>query len=75
MKEAPKSWIELADKQYAGKVTIQRHAGHSGHSLVLILDKTRGGTNYMKNVDKGIEAMGELAPNVLTWDPKPERIR
>jgi len=41
-------------------------------NLVLILDKARGGTNYLANVDKGIAALVEIAPNILTWEPKPE---
>jgi putative spermidine/putrescine transport system substrate-binding protein len=72
IKEAPKSWFELADKKYAGKVTFNGMPDIQGLSLVLILDKARGGTNYLTNVDKGIAAMGEIAPNILTWEPKPE---
>ena len=72
IKEAPKSWFELADKKYAGKVTFNGMPDIQGLSLVLILDKARGGTNYLQNVDKGIAAMGEIAPNILTWEPKPE---
>ena len=74
VKEAPKSWLELAD-QSAGKVAFNGMPDIQGLSLVLILEKARGGTNYLTNVDKGIAAIGEIAPNVLTWDPKPERIR
>jgi len=72
IKEAPKSWLDLADKKYAGKVAFNGMPDIQGLSLVLILDKARGGTNYLSNVDKGIAAVGEIAPNVLTWDPKPD---
>lgn len=72
VKEAPKSWMDLADKKYAGKVAIPGMPDIQGLSLVLILDKARGGTNYLTSVDKGIAAMGEIAPNVQTWEPKPE---
>jgi len=72
IKEAPKSWFELADKKYAQKVTFNGMPDIQGLSLVLILDKARGGTNYLQNVEKGIAAMGEIAPNILTWEPKPE---
>ena len=74
IKEAPKSWFELADKKYAGKVAFNGMPDIQGLSLVLILDKARGGTNYLTNVDKGIAAIGEIAPNVLTWEPKPESV-
>jgi putative spermidine/putrescine transport system substrate-binding protein len=72
VKQTPKSWLDLADKQYAGKVAIPGMPDIQGLSLVLILDKARGGTDYLKSVDKGIAAMGEIAPNVQTWEPKPE---
>jgi putative spermidine/putrescine transport system substrate-binding protein len=72
VKEAPKSWMDLSDKKYTGKVAIQGMPDIQGLSLVLIIDRARGGTDYLKNVDKGIAALGEIAPNVLTWEPKPE---
>jgi putative spermidine/putrescine transport system substrate-binding protein len=72
VKEAPKSWMDLADKKYAGKVAIPGMPDIQGLSLVLIADKARGGTDYLKSVDKGIAALGEIAPNVQTWEPKPE---
>jgi putative spermidine/putrescine transport system substrate-binding protein len=72
VKEPPKAWMDLADKKYAGKVAIPGMPDIQGLSLVLILDKAKGGTDYLKSVDKGIAAMGEIAPNVQTWEPKPE---
>ena len=72
VKEAPKSWMAMADKTYAGKVVIPGVPDIQGLSLVLILNKANGGTDYLKSVEKGIAAMTEIAPNVQTWDPKPE---
>jgi putative spermidine/putrescine transport system substrate-binding protein len=72
VKEAPTSWMDLADKKYAGKVAIPGMPDIQGLSLVLILEKARGGFNHIRSVDKGIAAMGEIAPNVQTWEPKPE---
>lgn len=31
-----------------------------------------GGTDFIKNIDAGINAMAEVAPNIQTWEPKPE---
>jgi len=72
VKEAPKSWMDLVDKKYAGKVAIPGMPDIQGLSLVLIMEKARGGTDYLKSVEKGIAALGEIAPNVQTWEPKPE---
>lgn len=72
VKEPPKSWMDLADKKYAGKVVIPGMPDIQGLSLVMIMERARGGTDYLKSVDKGIAALGEIAPNVQTWDPRPE---
>jgi len=72
VKDAPKSWMDLAKPEYKGKVAIPGMPDIQGLSLVLIMDKARGGTDYLQNVDKGITALGEIAPNVQTWEPKPE---
>lgn len=72
VKEAPTSWEVLADKQFAGKVVIPAMPDIIGLGLTVILDKANGGTDYLANVNKGIEALMKIAPNVQTWDPKPE---
>lgn len=72
VKEAPKSWMDLAKPELKGKVAIPGMPDIQGLSLVLIMNKARGGTDYLKSVDQGIAALGEIAPNVQTWEPKPE---
>lgn len=72
VKSPPTSWMGLADPQYKGKIAFNGMPDIQGLSLVLILDKARGGTDYLKSVEKGIAAVGEIAPNVQTWEPKPE---
>lgn len=72
VKQPPKSLMDMADKKYQGRVAIPGMPDIQGLSLVLILDKAKGGTDYLKSVDKGIEAAGQIAPNVQTWEPKPE---
>lgn len=72
VKEAPKSWMEMAKAPFKGKVVIPGVPDIQGLSLVLILNKANGGADYLKSVDKGIAAAAEIAPNVQTWEPKPE---
>lgn len=72
VKETPKSWMDLAKPDLKGKVAIPGMPDIQGLALVLIMDKARGGTDYLKSVDQGIAALGEIAPNVQTWEPKPE---
>jgi putative spermidine/putrescine transport system substrate-binding protein len=72
VKEAPKSWKAMADKAYQGKVVIPGMPDIQGLSLVMILDKAAGGSGSASLYDKGIQAMGPIAPNVMTWEPKPD---
>ena len=72
VKTKPDSWLALADKQYAGKVIVPAMPDIIGLGLTVLLDKITGGTDPMHNLDKGIAEMGVIAPNVQTWDPRPE---
>ena len=72
VKEAPKSWKALADKAYQGKVVIPGMPDIQGLSLVMVLDKAAGGSGAASLYDKGIQAVGAIAPNVMTWEPKPD---
>lgn len=72
VKEAPTSWMALADPAFKGKEAIPAMPDIIGLGLTVVLDRAMGGTDYLNNVDKGIEALMKIAPNVQTWDPKPE---
>ncbi|MBZ6074689.1 ABC transporter substrate-binding protein [Microvirga sp. WGZ8] len=72
VKTAPTSWNALWDKQYAGKVAIPAVPDIQGTTLTIIANKMAGGDDYKKSVDAGIAKLAELAPNVQTWDPKPD---
>jgi putative spermidine/putrescine transport system substrate-binding protein len=72
IKEPPKSYASMADAAYKGKVVIPGIPDIQGFSLVMILDKINGGTGVEGKFDKGIDAMAPIAPNVQTWEPKPE---
>lgn len=72
VKTAPTSWMALADPAYKGKVVIPGVPDIQGLSLVILLDKMNGGRGVEGKFDKGIAAMAPIAPNVQTWEPKPE---
>jgi spermidine/putrescine-binding protein len=71
-KAAPTSWNALKDTTYKGKIAMLGAPDLVGVSTTIILDHIGGGKNYLENVDKGIEAMMEVAPNIQSWEPKPE---
>jgi putative spermidine/putrescine transport system substrate-binding protein len=70
--EPPKAIMDMADPKFKGKVAIPGIPDIQGLSLVMILDKQNGGPGIAGKFDKGIAAMEKIAPNVLTWEPKPE---
>lgn len=72
VKEAPKSFMALADPAWKGKVVIPGFPDIQGLSLVMILDKKNGGGGVASRFEKGIDAMAPIAPMVQTWEPKPE---
>lgn len=71
-KQAPTSLKALEDKANQGKVVVPGFPDIQGLSLLMILDKVNGGAGLANRFEKGIEAMAPIAPNVQTWDPKPD---
>ena len=72
VKDSPTSWNALWDAQYAGQVSIPAVPDIQGTTLMIISDKMAGGTNYVESVEAGIKKLEELAPNVQTWEPRPD---
>lgn len=68
---APTSWKELWNKKHSGRIAIDAPPNALGLGLTLIANKLAGGGDYRQSVAKGIELLGEMAPLVQTWDPKP----
>ncbi|GGE21333.1 polyamine ABC transporter substrate-binding protein [Aureimonas endophytica] len=68
----PSSWGALRDPAYKGKVAMLAAPDLVGIGLTVVLDHAAGGTDPIANVDRGIAAMKEIAPNIQTWEPKPE---
>lgn len=70
--EAPTSWEALWDESHAGRVAIPAVPDIQGTTLTIITNQMAGGGSYTESVDAGIARLAELAPNVQTWDPKPD---
>ena len=71
VKPAPTSWKVLWDKTYAGQIATAGVPDIIGVSTVLMANKINGG-DYRQGTEKGIAAVADMAPGVLTWDPKPD---
>lgn len=68
----PTSFADLASPAAKGKVVIPGIPDIQSMSLLAILDKKNGGPGVEGKFAKGFEAMEPIAPNVQTWEPKPE---
>ncbi|MEA5160578.1 ABC transporter substrate-binding protein [Cereibacter johrii] len=70
--EAPTSWEALWDPQWKGQVSIPAVPDIQGTTLTIIANRLAGGEGYMDGMEPGIAKLMELAPNVQTWEPRPD---
>lgn len=70
VKEPPKSWADLADPKYKGKIAAKL-ADTRGVILLPILAKLKGG-DYKTSIDPAIDFLKEIAVNVSTFEPAPD---
>ena len=68
----PTSWKVLWDPAYKGQIAILGAPDLVGIAFTLVADRLFGGTDYRASLDKGITAISDLSPSVLTWDPRPD---
>lgn len=68
---APTSWNALFEPAYRGKVALVGAPDIVGIGLTLVLNRMAGSTDY-RQFDRGIARLAELAPHVLTFDPRPD---
>ena len=71
VKPAPTSWKVLWDKQYSGKIAIPGMPDLTGAGLVFVANHMAG-ADYAKSTKAGFDAVADMAPLVLNWDPKPD---
>lgn len=72
VKEPVTSWNDLKNKAYAGKVAMLGAPDLVGIGLTVIYNNMGGARNDLQTMEAGIKSMMEVAPNVQTWEPKPE---
>jgi putative spermidine/putrescine transport system substrate-binding protein len=72
VKPAPHSWKVMWDDKYKDQIAFAGAPDIVGLGFTLIANKIFGGGDYRKSVENGIAAVAKMAPNVLSWDPKPD---
>jgi putative spermidine/putrescine transport system substrate-binding protein len=70
-KPAPTSWNALFEPAHRGKIAIPGAPDIVGIGLTLVLNRMAGGTDY-RQFDRGVARLSELAPHVLSFDPRPD---
>ncbi len=68
---APTSWQAFWDPKYKDLIAIPGVPDIVGLGFLMMANKSFGGEDY-KSLEKGFEAVAKLAPNVLTWEPRPD---
>lgn len=71
VKPAPTSWKVFWDPKYKEQIALNGVPDIVGLGFLMMANKTFGGDDYRK-LDRGFEAVANLAPSVLSWDPKPD---
>ena len=72
IKPAPTSWKALWDPKWSGQIAIPGVPDIVGIGLVLLANRLYGGGDYRQSTEKGIAAVSDMAPGVLSWDPRPD---
>jgi putative spermidine/putrescine transport system substrate-binding protein len=68
---APTSWKVFWEEKYKDQIAISGVPDIVGLGFLMMANKVFGGDDY-RRLDRGFEAVGNMAPNVLSWDPKPD---
>jgi putative spermidine/putrescine transport system substrate-binding protein len=71
----PTSWNALWDDKQRGKVIIPAPAGGDIQTILLtiITNRLAGENEYKRTIDPAVKKLIALAPNVQTWEPKPDQ--
>jgi putative spermidine/putrescine transport system substrate-binding protein len=71
---APSSWKVMWEKKYERKVVVPAQGGGDiqAIALTLIANRMAGETNYQNSFRPGVDSIVRLAPNIMTWEPKPD---
>lgn len=70
--EAPTSWNVLLDPKFDQRIAITGIPSLETISLLLIFNGMNGTVPYTESLEAGWQTMEKVAPQVLTWDPRPD---
>lgn len=70
----PTSWEALWDPAQKGKVIVSAQGGGDISTILMtiIANRLAGEDDYKKTLRPAVEKLLKLAPNIQTWEPKPD---
>lgn len=69
----PTSWADLSDPAYLRQIGVAGVPALEAIAMLLLLSGQKGAiSDYDAAIDAGFTEMAKIAPNVLTWDPRPD---
>lgn len=69
----PTSWADLADPAFVRQVAVGGVPNIEAITLLMLLSGQKGTiSDYTAATEAGFKVMEKVAPNVLTWDPRPD---
>lgn len=73
--QPPKSWKEMWDPKYRGKVALATSPAVNGSmvALTVLSNRLAGVPDGAGHFDAAIDYLEKLAPNILTWTPRPNQ--
>ncbi len=73
--QPPRSWREMWDPRYRGKVAIAANNTLDGSmiALTLLANRLCGAPDNADRFDAGFAYLEKLGPNALTWTPRPSQ--
>lgn len=73
--QPPRSWREMWDAKYRGKVAIATNPTVNGSmiALTLLANRLAGAPDNAASFERGFDYLEKLAPNALTWTPRPNQ--
>lgn len=73
--QPPRSWREMWDPKYRGKVALPTSKDVNGSmiAMTMLANRLAGGADRTDTLDAAIDYLEKLAPNVMTWTPRPSQ--
>lgn len=73
--QPPRSWREMWDPKYRGKVAVATNPNVNGSMIALtfLANRLAGAADGLGSFDPGFDYLEKITANILTWNPRPNQ--